>query len=43
MLFRSGPSDIATIVRNGIKASLMTAADKDKALADVERMLAESG
>jgi adenine deaminase len=35
--------DIATIVRNGIKASLMTAADKDKALADVERVLAESG
>jgi adenine deaminase len=33
--------DIATIVRNGIKASLMTAADKDKALADVERVLAE--
>jgi adenosine deaminase len=35
--------DVATIVRNGIKASLMTAADKDKALADVERVLAESG
>jgi adenine deaminase len=35
--------DIATIVRNGIKASLMTAADKDRALADVERVLAESG
>ena len=38
-----GRADIATIVRNGIKASLMTAADKDKALADVERVLAESG
>jgi adenine deaminase len=35
--------DIATIVRNGIKASLMTAADKDKALADVDHALAESG
>ena len=38
-----GRADIATIVRNGIKASLMTAADKDKALADVERVLAENG
>jgi adenine deaminase len=35
--------DIATIVRNGIKASLLTAADKDKALADVDRVLAEGG
>jgi adenosine deaminase len=35
--------DIATIVRNGIKASLMTAAYKDRAMADVERVLAESG
>jgi adenine deaminase len=35
--------DIATIVRNGIKASLMTAAEKDKALADVDRVLAEGG
>jgi adenosine deaminase len=35
--------DVATIVRNGIKASLMTAVEKDKALADVERVLAESG
>jgi adenine deaminase len=33
--------DIATIVRNGIKASLMTAAEKDKVLADVDRVLAE--
>jgi adenosine deaminase len=38
-----GRADIATIVRNGIKASLLTAADKDKALADVERALAQSG
>jgi adenine deaminase len=35
--------DIATIVRNGIKASLMTAAEQDKALADVDRVLAEGG
>jgi adenosine deaminase len=35
--------DIATIVRNGIKASLMTAAEKDQALADVDRVLAECG
>jgi adenine deaminase len=38
-----GRADIETIVRNGIKASLMTAAVKDKALADVERVLAENG
>jgi len=38
-----GRGDIASVVRNGIKASLMTAADKDKALADVDRVLAESG
>jgi adenosine deaminase len=38
-----GRNDVATIVRNGIKASLLTAADKDKALADVDRVLAESG
>ena len=38
-----GRGDIATIVRNGIKASLMTAAEKDKALADVDRVLAEGG
>jgi adenosine deaminase len=38
-----GRADIATIVRNGIKASLMTAADKNKALADFDRVLAESG
>src|SRR5215471_8216897 len=34
--------EIAAIVRNGIKASLMTTAEKDKALADVDRVLAES-
>jgi adenine deaminase len=38
-----GRGDIATIVRNGIKASLLAMAQKDKALADVERVLAESG
>ena len=38
-----GRGDIATIVRNGIKASLLTAAEKDKALADVDRVLAEGG
>jgi adenosine deaminase len=38
-----GRNDVATIVRNGIKASLLTAADKHKALADVDRVLAESG
>src|SRR6516164_9101289 len=34
--------EIAAIVRNGIKASLMTTAEKDQALADVDRVLAES-
>jgi len=34
--------EIAAIVRNGIKASLMTTAEKDKALADVARVLAEN-
>jgi adenosine deaminase len=38
-----GRGEIATIVCLGIKASLMTAADKDRALADVDRVLAESG
>ena len=32
--------EIAALVRNGIKASLMTTAEKDKALADVDRVLA---
>ena len=34
--------DIAAIVRNGINVSLMTAPEKDKVLADVDRVLAES-
>src|SRR5216684_8066326 len=34
--------EIATIVRNGIKASLMTMSEKDQALADVDRVLAET-
>jgi adenosine deaminase len=37
-----GREDIAAIVRNGIEASLMPAAGKQKVLADVERVLAES-
>src|SRR5262245_36399164 len=32
--------EIAAIVRNGIEASLMATAEKDKALADVDRVLA---
>jgi adenosine deaminase len=34
--------EIAAIVRNGIQASLMTATEKDNALADIDRVLAES-
>src|ERR1700730_1569812 len=34
--------EIATIVRNGIKASLMTMSEKEQALADVDRVLAET-
>jgi adenosine deaminase len=34
--------DIAAIVRNGINVSLMTAPEKHKVLADVDRVLAES-
>jgi len=34
--------EIAAIVRNGITASLMTAAAKTEALADVDRVLAET-
>jgi adenosine deaminase len=34
--------EIATIVRNGIKASLMTMPEKEQALADVDRVLAET-
>jgi adenosine deaminase len=37
-----GRDEIATIVRNGIHASLMTMADKDKALAEIDRVLAET-
>jgi adenine deaminase len=38
-----GEDAIATLVRNGIKASLMPAAEKDGMLADVDRGLAENG
>ena len=37
-----GRDEIAMIVRNGIKASLMTPPAKDKALAEVDRVLAET-
>ena len=37
-----GRDEIVTIVRNGIEASLMTAAEKDKVLAEIDRVLAES-
>jgi adenine deaminase len=33
--------DIAAIVRNGFHASLMSGAEKQKALAEVERVLSE--
>jgi adenine deaminase len=39
---RLGRDEILAIVRNGIGASLMTAAEKDGALAEVDRVLAES-
>src|SRR5438445_8824027 len=35
-----GRDEIAALVRNGIKASLMTTGEKNKALADVDRVLA---
>jgi adenine deaminase len=35
-----GRDEIVTIVRNGIRASLMTVAEKDRALADIDRVLA---
>jgi adenosine deaminase len=35
--------DIAAIVRNGIQVSLMTDIEKDRILADLDRVLAESG
>jgi len=38
-----GRDEIITIVRNGIEASLMSAADKDKARAEVDRVLAPLG
>jgi len=37
-----GRDEIIAIVRNGIEASLMTAAEKHKALADIERVVAET-
>jgi adenosine deaminase len=38
-----GREEIAAIVRNGIKASLMSLLEKDQALAEVDRVLAETG
>jgi adenosine deaminase len=38
---RLGRDEIAAIVRNGIRASLMTLPEKDKALAETDRVLAE--
>jgi adenosine deaminase len=37
-----GREDVAAIVRNGIKASLMSASEKDKVQAEVGRVLAET-
>jgi adenosine deaminase len=39
---RLGRDEIAAIVRNGFHASLMTAPEKDTALAEVDRVLAET-
>jgi adenosine deaminase len=36
-----GHDEIAAIVRNGIRASLMTPAEKDRVLADVDRVVAD--
>jgi len=36
-----GRDEIALIVRNGIRASLMSASEKDKTLTEVDRVLAE--
>jgi adenosine deaminase len=36
-----GRDDIAAIVRNGVRASLLTAPEKQKALAEIDRALAE--
>jgi adenosine deaminase len=38
-----GRDEVAAIVRNGIKASLMSLLEKDQALAEVDRVLAETG
>jgi adenosine deaminase len=38
-----GRGDIAAIARNGIQVSLMTGIEKDRILADLDRVLAESG
>jgi adenosine deaminase len=37
-----GRDEIATIVRNGVKASLLTTPAKEKALAEIDQALAES-
>jgi len=37
-----GREEVAAIVRNGIKASLMTASEKQQLFADVDRVLAET-
>jgi adenine deaminase len=39
---RLGRDEIAAIVRNGIRASLMTLPEKDKALAETDRVLAQT-
>ncbi len=39
---RLGRDEIAAIVRNGIRASLMTLPEKDKALAEIDRVLADT-
>ena len=39
---RLGRDEIAAIVRNGIRASLMTLPEKNKALAEIDRVLAET-
>jgi adenosine deaminase len=35
-------NDVAAIVRNGIRASLMSLPEKEKVLAEVDRILAET-
>jgi adenine deaminase len=39
---RLGRDEIAAIVRNGIRASLMTLPEKNKALAEIDRVLADT-